>query len=63
MLNLNNPQGEFINTTEPFRAYVGGYRAGKTFVGCVRMWMLAAKYPNIKLGYFAPTYPQIKDIF
>lgn len=62
-LNLNIPQGEFINAKTPFRGYVGGYRAGKTFVGCVRLWMLAANYPNIKLGYFAPTYPQVRDIF
>ena len=63
MLELNTPQGEFIATQEPFRAYVGGYRAGKTFVGCVRLWLLACKYPHIKLGYFAPTYIMIKDIF
>jgi hypothetical protein len=63
MIELNLPQSEFINTKEPFRGYVGGYRAGKTFVGCVRLWMLAAGYPDIKLGYFAPTYPHIRDIF
>lgn len=63
MINLNLPQEEFINVAEPFRAYVGGYRAGKTFVGCVRIWMLACAYPSIKLGYFAPTYPHIRDIF
>ena len=62
-LSLNVPQSEFINVTEPFRGYVGGYRAGKTFVGCVRLWMLACEHPGIKLGYFAPTYPQVRDIF
>ena len=63
MINLNIPQKQFIDVTEPFRGYVGGYRAGKTFVGCVRLWMLACRYPGIKLGYFAPTYPHIRDIF
>lgn len=62
-LNLNIPQSKFIKMKKPFRAYVAGYRGGKTYVGCVRMWLLALAYPNIKLGYFAPTYPQITDIF
>ena len=62
-LNLNYPQAEFINKNEPFSGFVGGYRSGKTFIGCVKLWMLAAAYPGIKLGYFAPTYPQIRDIF
>ena len=46
-----------------FRAFVGGYRSGKTYLGCVRLCVLALEYPGIKLGYFAPTYPQISDIF
>ena len=62
-LNLNHPQAEFINKTEPFSGFVGGYRSGKPFIGCVKLWMLAAGHPGIKLGYFAPTYPQIRDIF
>lgn len=46
-----------------FRAFVSGYGGGKTWVGssamCARFW----KYPKINQGYFAPTYPQIRDIF
>jgi len=48
---------------KPFRAFVGGYRSGKTFLGCVRLCVLALQYPGVRLGYFAPTYPQIRDIF
>lgn len=62
-LSVNYPQSEFLSSTTPFRGFVGGYRSGKTFVGCVRIWQLASKYPGIKLGYFAPTYPHIRDIF
>jgi len=62
-LVLNKPQGRFLSANRKFNAFVGGYRSGKTFVGCVRLWMLAAQYPSIKLGYFAPTYPMIQDIF
>lgn len=62
-LKLNKPQAEFLAARKKFNAFVGGYRSGKTFVGCVRLWTLALKHPGIKLGYFAPTYPMIQDIF
>ena len=62
-LNLNCPQAEFMAVTTPFSGFVGGYRSGKTFIGCVKLWKLAAAHPGIKLGYFAPTYPQVRDIF
>lgn len=62
-INLNIPQYEFYSMDKQFRAFVGGYRSGKTFLGCVRLCILSLNYPSIKLGYFAPTYPQISDIF
>jgi len=62
-LNLNIPQNDFYHMDKPFRAFVAGYRGGKTFLGCVRLCTLALEYPGIRLGYFAPTYPQIRDIF
>lgn len=63
MIEVNYPQAEFLSIDKPFRGFVGGYRSGKTFVGCVRLWQLASMHPGIKLGYFAPTYPHIRDIF
>jgi hypothetical protein len=62
-VSLNIPQYEFYSMEKQFRAFVGGYRSGKTYLGCVRLCILALSYPGIKLGYFAPTYPQIRDIF
>lgn len=62
-LTLNRPQFEFIKHPKKFSAFVGGYRSGKTFVGCVRMCVNALEHPGIPQGYFAPTYPQITDIF
>ena len=63
VLMLNKPQFEFIKSHKKFMAFVGGYRSGKTFVGCVRMCVNALEFPGIPQGYFAPTYPQIADIF
>lgn len=62
-LNLNIPQFQFYSMDKQFRAFVGGYRSGKTYLGCFRLCILALSYPGIKLGYFAPTYPMISDIF
>jgi len=62
-LKLNRPQHRFISHPKKFSAFVGGYRSGKTFVGCVRMCINALEHPGIPQGYFAPTYPQITDIF
>lgn len=62
-LTLNKPQFEFISHPKKFSAFVGGYRSGKTFVGCVRLCINALEHPGIPQGYFAPTYPQIADIF
>lgn len=33
-LALNVPQGRFLAAHKKFNAFVGGYRSGKTFVGC-----------------------------
>ena len=60
---LNVPQAEFLMMPNKFRAYVGGYGSGKTFVGCGAICQHFYKHPKISAGYFAPTYPQIRDIF
>lgn len=46
-----------------FRAFVAGFGSGKTWVGsaatCKHFW----EFPKVNSGYFAPSYPQIRDIF
>lgn len=60
---LNVPQSQFLQMPHKFRAYVGGYGSGKTWSGssamCARIW----SSPGVNQGYFAPTYPHIRDIF
>ncbi|QHJ82279.1 MAG: hypothetical protein [Bacteriophage sp.] len=62
-LSLSDSQHKFITMPNKFRAYVGGFGSGKTFSGCLDLALFASKYPGIKQGYFAPTYPLIRDIF
>lgn len=59
----NRPQGQFLQMPHKFRAFVAGFGSGKTWVGGMAMCKHAWEHPGINQGYFAPTYPQIRDIF
>jgi hypothetical protein len=39
------------------------HNSGKTWVGCAGLAQHFWRHPGINAGYFAPTYPQIRDIF
>lgn len=60
---LNIPQSQFLQLPHKFKAYVAGFGSGKTWVGCAGMAAHFWHSPGINQGYFAPTYPQIRDIF
>lgn len=62
-LDVNQPQGALLSMDKRFRGYVGGFGSGKTFVGCIGLCNAGYRWPGIPQGYFAPTYPQIRDIF
>lgn len=60
---LNIPQAKFLAMPHKFKAYVAGFGSGKTWVGCGGICKGMWEHPRINQGYFAPTYPQIRDIF
>ncbi len=60
---LNVPQSQFLAMPHKFKAYVAGFGSGKTWVGCGGIAKHFWEYPKISAGYFAPSYPQIRDIF
>ena len=60
---LNLPQAAFIALPHKFRAYVAGYGAGKTWALCAAQCAHFWQHPRANYGYFAPTYPMIRDIF
>jgi hypothetical protein len=63
-LSLSEPQAVFLRSLDTkFRAYVGGFGSGKTFVGCLDLLMFAGENPGQVQGYFAPTYRDIRDTF
>lgn len=63
-LTVSAPQGVFLAGLQTkFRAYVGGFGSGKTFVGCLDLLIFAGRHPGTVQGYFAPTYRDIRDTF
>lgn len=60
---LNYPQGTFYGMPNKFKAYVAGFGSGKTWAGCCGLARHFLDNKKIDAGYFAPTYPQIRDIF
>lgn len=42
---------------------MGGFGSGKTFVGCLDLLIFMMAYPKTRQGYFAPTFPLIRDVF
>ena len=57
------PQYKFLMLSQRFRSFVAGYGTGKTWVGCMASCANYWNYPGLNQGYFAPTFPQIRDIF
>ena len=60
---LNIPQAKFLAMPHKFKAFVAGFGSGKTWVGCSDLAKHFWEHPGVDVGYFAPTYPQIRDIF
>jgi hypothetical protein len=60
---LNPKQSDFFASPTKFRAFVGGFGSGKTWAGCAGLSFHFFAFPGVNAGYFAPTYPQIRDIF
>jgi len=64
VLTLSAPQGVYLGELDTkFRAFVGGFGSGKTYVGSLDLGLFAARHPGLVQGYFAPTYRDIRDTF
>lgn len=63
MPTANAPQCEFLSLGTKHRAFVGGFGSGKTWVGGMALCTHHLEHPRVNAGYFAPTYPMIRDIF
>lgn len=60
---LNKPQAQFLSLDKKYKALVAGFGSGKTWTGCADLCKFAWEWPGVNSGYFAPTFPMIRDIF
>ena len=63
MPTLNEPQSRFLQLPHKYKLLVSGYGVGKTWAGCNGLLAHFYAFPRLNQGYFAPTYPHIRDIF
>jgi len=62
-VKIIRPQADFLRLCKKFRAFVGGYGSSKTYTGSIAICQHFWQFPGINQGYFAPSYPHIRDIF
>jgi len=55
-------QKEFIKSKSPSTGLVAGFGAGKSYAGTLKTIIQKLKYPTVKVAYYLPTYPHIRDI-
>jgi len=58
-----NQQVNFLQLPQKYKCFCSGFGGGKTYAGCADLAKHFYEYPRVTAGYFAPTYPQIRDIF
>ena len=55
-------QRQFINSISPSTGLVAGFGAGKSYAGTLKTIIKKLQYPSVKVAYYLPTYPHIRDI-
>lgn len=61
-VRLTPEQYEFVTTTDPFPAFVGGFGSGKTHGGVSRAIAKKLQYPRQNVAYYLPTYDLVTTV-
>lgn len=56
-------QTDFLKSWAPSQAVVAGFGSGKTYSGWLKILNWLKMFPDVPMGYFAPTVSLIRDIF
>ncbi len=56
IVKLSEPQAEFVFSEHLFPAFIGGFGAGKSQAGTIRLLHLITQEPGIDVSHFFPTY-------
>jgi len=62
-VTANIPQSNFLSMPHKYRAFVSGFGGGKTVCGSMGVSKHHYEFSKVNSGYFAPSYPMIRDIF
>ena len=55
-------QKAFIDSTNPTTGLIAGFGAGKSYAGTLKTIIKKMMYPSVKVAYYLPNYPLIRDI-
>ena len=55
-------QRDFIESINPTTGLVAGFGAGKSYAGTLKTIIKKLQYPSVKVAYYLPNYPLIRDI-
>ena len=61
-MGLSQTQRDFMDCSEPYPAFVGGFGSGKTTAGMARALQLKIAHPKCDVAYYLPTYGLVRDI-
>ena len=62
MIELSDPQYEFLTSAKKHTGFVAGFGSGKSFIGTLKALMKIIENGIPKVAYYLPTYGDIRDI-
>lgn len=62
ILELSDPQYDFLESIAKHTGFVAGFGSGKSFIGTLKSLMRIIDFKMPKTAYYLPTYGDIKDI-
>lgn len=62
MIELSDPQFDFLESNYKHTGFVAGFGSGKSFIGTLKTLNKIINYGVPKTAYYLPTYPDIRDI-
>jgi hypothetical protein len=62
-IELSVPQAQFVNMEVPYPLFCGAMGSGKSWAGCAKLCKSAWTHPKVPLGFFAPSYGDIRHTF
>ena len=55
-------QKQFIKSEAPTTGLIAGFGSGKSYAGTLKTIIKKLQYPSVKVAYYLPNYPLIRDI-